>query len=170
MPLYPGKVCIDISNSDDEEDTGTVSAQPNPNVLVDRGGLIHFRVASIGPLELRATRRQIAEESGSPAHERDDERTQPHPLPPHPQGNDRARVGAYHGAYVGSAGRRGMSYLCAYEHRAGERNRSITNHAGKGDSNLSTFLASYSRVRWRQRWQTRRLRCAAPLRNSPRQS
>jgi hypothetical protein len=46
------------------------------------------------------------------------------------------------GAYVGSAGRRGQSYLCAYEHRAGDRNRSILNHAGKGDSNLSVFLAS----------------------------
>ena len=46
------------------------------------------------------------------------------------------------GAYVGSAGRRGQSYLCAYEHRAAGRNRSILNHAGKGDSNLSVFLAS----------------------------
>ena len=46
------------------------------------------------------------------------------------------------GAYVGSAGRRGQSYLCAYEHRAGDRSRSILNHAGKGDSNLSVFLAS----------------------------
>ena len=43
---------------------------------------------------------------------------------------------------MGSAGRRGQSYLCAYEHRAGDRSRSILNHAGKGDSNLSVFLAS----------------------------
>ena len=35
-----------------------------------------------------------------------------------------------------------MSYLSAYEHRAGERNKSITNRAGKGDSSLSAFLAS----------------------------
>ena len=53
-------------------------------------------------------------------------------------GGSRALVGAY----VGSAGRRGMSYLSAYEQRAGDRNKSITDRAGKGDSNLSLFLAS----------------------------
>ena len=42
---------------------------------------------------------------------------------------------------MGSAGRRSMSYLSAYERRADDRNDSITNHAGKGDSNLSAFLA-----------------------------
>jgi len=63
VPLtqHPGPVCVDISNSDDEDDTGTVSAQAGPIVLFDRGGLIHFWVASVGPQELRGTRRQIAD-------------------------------------------------------------------------------------------------------------
>ena len=46
------------------------------------------------------------------------------------------------GAYVGSAGGRDLSYLDAYERRTGQRNRSIMDHEGKGDSNLSAFLAS----------------------------
>jgi hypothetical protein len=55
-------VCIDISASDDE-DAGHVSARPEGTGLVDRGrtGLIHFRIASSGPQELQAQRRQIAD-------------------------------------------------------------------------------------------------------------
>jgi len=70
VPLtqFPGPVCVDISKSDDEEDGGTVSAQPGPNVLFDRGGLIHFRVASMGPQELLGTRRQIAVRSPNAHH------------------------------------------------------------------------------------------------------
>ena len=58
----PMPVCIDISASDDE-DAGHVSARPEGTGLVDRGraGLIHFRIASSGPQELQAQRRQIAD-------------------------------------------------------------------------------------------------------------
>ena len=58
----PMPVCIEISSSD-EEDAGHVSARPEGTGLVDRGraGLIHFRVASSGPQELQAQRRQIAD-------------------------------------------------------------------------------------------------------------
>ena len=35
-----------------------------------------------------------------------------------------------------------MSYLSAYEQRAGDCYKSITNRAGKGDSSLGAFLAS----------------------------
>ena len=61
VPLiqHPGPVCIEISSTDDEEENAdTVSAQAG---LFDRGGLIHFQVASVGPQELRGTRRQIAD-------------------------------------------------------------------------------------------------------------
>jgi hypothetical protein len=61
VPLiqHPGPVCIEISSTDDEEENAdTVSAQAG---LFDRGGLIHFQVASVGPQELRGSRRQIAD-------------------------------------------------------------------------------------------------------------